>query len=69
MAYELPIEGDFIARSAFDEPAQWLPFARMLARKGKARISVSSQLEYGGQVVGRLTGEFVALRPPPEPTA
>ena len=52
-----------------DEPAQWLPFARMLARKGKARISVSSQLEYGGQVVGRLTGEFVALRPPPEPTA
>lgn len=69
MAYELPIEGDFIARSAFDELAQWLPFARMLARKGKARISVSSQLEYGGQVVGRLTGEFVALRPPPEPIA
>ncbi|QRF55648.1 YiiD C-terminal domain-containing protein [Variovorax paradoxus] len=69
MAYDLPIEGDFVARSAFDEPTQWPQFARMLARKGKARISVSSQLEFGGQVVGRLTGEFVALRPPPEQAA
>jgi len=62
MAYDLPIEGDFIARSAFDEPARWPQFSRMLTRRGKARISVSSQLEYEGRVVGRLTGEFVALR-------
>jgi thioesterase domain-containing protein len=59
--YEQPIVGEFTARSFLDQPAQWQQFTRMLARKGKARISVSSVLEHAGQVVGRFNGEFVAL--------
>lgn len=61
MEYEQPILGEFTARSALDQPSQWQQFVRMFARKGKARMAVSSVLECGGQAVGRFTGEFVAL--------
>lgn len=61
MEYEQPIQGEFFARSALEDPAQWPMFLRMLQRKGKARASVVSVLEHQGQVVGRLIGEFVAL--------
>lgn len=61
MEYELPIQGEFFARSYLEEPQQWQLFMRMLARKGKARISVVSILEYLGQPVGNFKGEFVAL--------
>jgi thioesterase domain-containing protein len=61
MEYELPIPGDFTARASLERPEQWQQFTRMLARKGKARVTVCSVLEHAGQVVGRLTGEFVAL--------
>ena len=61
MEYEQPIVGGFTARSYLEQPAQWQQFIRMLARKGKARVVVCSVLEHAGQVVGRFTGEFVAL--------
>jgi thioesterase domain-containing protein len=61
MDYDLPIEGDFTVRSALQNPGHWEPFLRMLARKGKARISVVSVLEHGGREAGHFTGEFVAL--------
>jgi thioesterase domain-containing protein len=61
MEYEQPIVGEFMARSSLEQPAQWQQFIRTLVRKGKARICVSSVLEHAGQVVGRLSGEFVAL--------
>jgi len=61
MHCELPIDGDFIARSFFNDAADWPAFVRMLSRKGRARITVSAVLEYAGQEVGRLDGEFVAL--------
>ena len=61
MDYEQPILGDFTARAQLQQADAWALFTRMLARKGKARIAVQSVLEQGGQVVGRLTGEFVAL--------
>jgi len=64
MEYELPIPGEFSARSALDRPDEWPRFIRMLARKGKARITVSAVLEHAGRVAGRFTGEFVALRTP-----
>ena len=34
----------------------------MLTRRGKARVTVSTLLEQSGERVGRLVGEFVALR-------
>ena len=61
MSYELPIAGTFTARSSLAQPQEWASFTRMLTRKGKARIEVSAVLEYGGQVAGRFSGEFVAL--------
>jgi thioesterase domain-containing protein len=61
MSYELPIDGTFSARSALAQPEDWAGFTRMLARKGKARITVSAVLEYDDQVAGRFSGEFVAL--------
>lgn len=61
MEYEQAILGEFTARSSLEQPEHWQQFNRMLARKGKARISVTSVLEHAGQVVGRFTGEFVAL--------
>lgn len=61
MEYERPIVGEFTAKSSLQDPEQWPLFLRMLSRKGKARISVVSVLEYSNQTVGRFTGEFVAL--------
>ena len=61
MAYEQPMLGDFTAHAALAEPARWPAFIEMLARKGKARISVASVLACEGQAAGRLNGEFVAL--------
>jgi thioesterase domain-containing protein len=61
MEYERPIAGAFTARSSLTQPDDWARFMRQLARKGKARIAVAAVLEHDGQIVGHLTGEFVAL--------
>lgn len=61
MEYHLPIEGTFTATAYLTEPAAWQKFIVMLKRKGKARITVTSVLEYDGQLAGTLSGEFVAL--------
>jgi len=61
MDYHLPILGEFTARAFIEQADAWQRFVAMLKRKGKARISVSSVLEQGGQLVGSLKGEFVAL--------
>ena len=61
MEYEKPIFGEFTAKASMEHIEGWATFTRMLARKGKARITVKSVLEHEEQVVGRLSGEFVAL--------
>ena len=61
MDYALPILGEFTARSSLEQPEQWPRFTRTLARMGRARTRVAAVLESDGQVVGRLSGEFVAL--------
>jgi thioesterase domain-containing protein len=62
MEHERPIQGPFTARAQLDESLRWEPFLEMLTRKGKARVTVSALLEQSGARVGRLVGEFVALR-------
>ena len=64
MTYDRPIQGDFQARSTIASPAEWPAFLRLLARRGKARISAVSELLFEQAVVGRFEGEFVALRAP-----
>jgi thioesterase domain-containing protein len=59
--YLRPVDGNFTARATLPEPGDWLRFTRMLARRGKARLTVQSLLEQDGRLCGRFSGEFVAL--------
>ena len=60
MEYQHPILGQFTARSMLERPEGWKPFTDMLARRGKARITVLAVLEHMGRVAGRFSGQFVA---------
>jgi thioesterase domain-containing protein len=61
VSYEQAILGYFTAHASSPSVDQWSAFIRMLERKGRARVSVSSTLRCGGQDVGRFEGDFVAL--------
>lgn len=61
MEYARPIPGEFTARSSLDPTMDWARFTRTLARRGKARLTVTAVLEYTEQIAGRFTGDFVAL--------
>ena len=64
MEYQDPILGQFTARSMLERPDAWRQFTDMLARRGKARITVLAVLEQMGRVAGRFSGQFVALGKP-----
>jgi thioesterase domain-containing protein len=64
MEYESPIPGQFTARSMLEHPEGWKRFTDMLARRGKARITVVAVLEHLGRVAGRFSGQFVAFGKP-----
>ncbi len=61
MSYERPIDGTFTAEAVIASPEAWGRFLHMFKRRGKARITVTSLLNFGGKVAGRFEGEFVAL--------
>jgi thioesterase domain-containing protein len=61
--YDAPIEGPFTATASVPAEGGWDTFLRTFARRGKARIAVSSVLEVGGLVAARFEGHFVALAP------
>jgi thioesterase domain-containing protein len=61
MSYNRPIHGAFAARASLAQPAEWPRFLRLLARRGKARITVVSTLDYAGEQAGYFTGDFVAF--------
>lgn len=62
MEYERPMATDFSARAAFESDAAWPAFAAMLARRGRARLTVVATLGHDGVRAGRFCGQFVALR-------
>jgi hypothetical protein len=61
MDYQHPILGQFTARSMLERPDAWRHFTAILARRGKARITVLAVLEHMGRVAGRFSGQFVAV--------
>ena len=61
MEYEHPILGEFTARSMLEHPESWKPFTALLARRGRATITVLAVLEHMGRVAGRFSGQFVAF--------
>lgn len=61
MEYLAPVAGDFTARAFLSSEEDWPGFVKLFHRRGRARITVSAELEFAGEVAGRLQGEFVAL--------
>jgi thioesterase domain-containing protein len=61
MQYLLPIYGAFTARTLPVDNAAWNRFVSAIERKGRARIEVSSSLEFRGHRCGLFSGTFVAL--------
>ena len=59
MEYLRPIDGTARAVARFD--ADWGAFQRTFSRHGRARLTVTAELWFKGQVAGRLLGEFVAI--------
>ena len=58
--YLLPIEGTAQASANLDT-ADWETFRQTDDRRGRARLTVTSEWLYDGQVAARLIGEFVAI--------
>lgn len=58
--YLRPISGTARAQARLDG-AEWETFAHMLERRGKARLKVTAELVFEGEVAARLVGEFVAI--------
>ena len=61
MNYTRAVEGDFTAMATSPSAEDWHHFMRMLRRKGRARITVSSNIFHAAQEAGKFEGEFVAL--------
>ena len=61
MSYNRPIHGTFAARAKLAQPAKWPQFLRLLTRRGVARITIASTLEFAGEEIGFFTGDFVAF--------
>ena len=61
MQYARPMHGDFTALAQLPADADWPQFLRMLARCGRARLTVAARLQCAGETAGAFSGEFVAL--------
>ena len=61
MSYGKAVTGSFSARATAPSAEAWKTFTRMLQRKGRARITVSSVLMQEGNDAGHFEGDFVAL--------
>lgn len=65
MDYDQPITGDFTATATVGDGPAWRKFTDTLRRRGRARIAVGVALHCGGEKVGALIGDFVALAASP----
>ena len=59
--YDKPITSDFAAICSLSDRQIWSRFIKILQRRRKSRITVSSFLQCEQEVVGEFTGVFVAL--------
>lgn len=63
MSYDKPIIGDFYAVCRYEVNSEWNRFTTTLARRGRARITLSAVLECRGEEVAKFEGRFVAVIP------
>ena len=61
MEYEKPIPGDFEAVCGFADDSAWERFRTTLARRGRARLTLTAHLVHSRQRVASFEGDFVAL--------
>lgn len=61
MHHERPVRSDFIALASSPEEFSWARFLKTLARRGRARCTLSVQLLDGQARMASFEGEFVAL--------
>lgn len=59
--YTAPMLGEFTAAASLAEPDSWERFAKLFARRGRARIRVHAALASEGTPTGRFEGDFVAI--------
>jgi len=59
--YEKPVAGEFQAVAELADDERWQKFLKQLRRHHRARIPVTSILEFEGQSAGSMTGDFVAI--------
>lgn len=62
MDYSDPVTDDFAATARFPDSAVMEKFEAMLRRRGKARLSLESDLLQHGEPRGRFSGRFVILQ-------
>jgi thioesterase domain-containing protein len=62
MEYEKPIPGDFEAVCRFGDASVWERFQATLARRGRARMTLTAHLVHLTHRVASFEGDFVALR-------
>ncbi len=61
MEYEKPIPGDFAAVCDFGDDSAWEQFRSTLARRGRARLTLTAHLVHRAHRVASFEGDFVAL--------
>jgi len=62
-SYIRPIAGDIRAECRCDKPETWENFAKMLAEKGRARVSLRSEMYAGDEIAAVHDGLYVAVVP------
>jgi thioesterase domain-containing protein len=62
MQYLKPITAGFTATAHLADPDSWAAFVALLAKRGRARLSVEASLACLGEDVGMFKGDYVALR-------
>jgi thioesterase domain-containing protein len=62
MEYERPIAGDFDAVCRFSDEVAWERFRTTLARRGRARLTLTADLIYGAQRMATFEGDFVGSK-------
>jgi thioesterase domain-containing protein len=65
MSYDKPIPSDFTAICTLENLETWNAFTLVLAKKGKARVTLPASLACGGEKVGSFEGTLVAIAQAP----
>lgn len=60
--YQKPIPGDFEALCVFTDDRAWYRFRTTLARRGRARLTLTAHLLHEARNMASFVGDFVALR-------